>query len=71
MRVGLVEPGAVATELASHNTDPEVIARLQERFGTIERLTADDIADIVTFMVTRPRHAGVNEVLVRPTEQVD
>src|ERR1700676_4838565 len=37
VRVGVVEPGAVATELASHNTDPEVLARMRERFGRIER----------------------------------
>jgi NADP-dependent 3-hydroxy acid dehydrogenase YdfG len=71
VRVGLVEPGAVDTELASHNTDPEVVARLQQRFGSIERLTAEDIAEVIMFMVTRPRRAAVNEVLVRPTEQAD
>jgi NADP-dependent 3-hydroxy acid dehydrogenase YdfG len=71
VRVGLVEPGAVDTELASHNTDPEVVARMRERFGAMERLRADDIAEVITFMVTRPRHVAVNEILVRPTEQVD
>lgn len=71
VRVGLVEPGAVDTELASHNTDPEVVARLQQRFGSIERLTASDIAEVIVFMVTRPRRMAVNEVLVRPTEQAD
>ncbi|HEX4578866.1 MAG TPA: SDR family NAD(P)-dependent oxidoreductase [Candidatus Dormibacteraeota bacterium] len=71
VRVGLVEPGAVDTELASHNTDPEVVARLQQRFGSMERLTAEDIAEVIMFMVTRPRRAAVNEVLVRPTEQAD
>jgi NADP-dependent 3-hydroxy acid dehydrogenase YdfG len=71
VRVGLVEPGAVDTELASHNTDPEVVARMRERFGAMERLLAEDIAEVITFMVTRPRHVALNEILVRPTEQVD
>ncbi|TMC50155.1 MAG: SDR family NAD(P)-dependent oxidoreductase [Chloroflexi bacterium] len=71
VRVGLVEPGAVDTELASHNTDPEVVATMQRRFGAIERMSAGDIAEIVTFMVTRPRRVALNELLVRPTEQVD
>jgi NADP-dependent 3-hydroxy acid dehydrogenase YdfG len=71
VRVGLVEPGAVDTELASHNTDPEVIARMQQRFGSMERMTAEDIADVIVFMVTRPRRVALNEVLVRPTEQAD
>ncbi|MDQ6846825.1 MAG: SDR family NAD(P)-dependent oxidoreductase [Candidatus Dormibacteraeota bacterium] len=71
LRVGLIEPGAVDTELASHNTDPDVVASLQRRFGSLERLTSEDIADAVLFMVTRPRHVAVNEMLVRPTEQAD
>jgi NADP-dependent 3-hydroxy acid dehydrogenase YdfG len=71
VRVGLVEPGAVDTELASHNTDPEVVASMQRRFGAIERMNADDIAEVITFMVTRPRRVALNEILVRPTEQAD
>jgi NADP-dependent 3-hydroxy acid dehydrogenase YdfG len=68
LRVSLVEPGAVATELAGHNR-PEIRASLDERFANIERLEADDIADIVAYIVSRPRHVAVNEVLVRPTDQ--
>ncbi len=68
VRVSLVEPGAVATELAGHNR-PEVRAALEERFSTFELLQADDISAIITFIVSRPRHVAVNEVLVRPTEQ--
>ncbi len=71
VRVGLVEPGAVDTELASHNTDPEVVATMQRRFGSVQRLEAEDIAGAVLFMVTRPRHVAINEMLVRPTEQAD
>ncbi len=71
LRVGVVEPGAVDTELASHNTDPEVVARMQQRFGGIERLGAEDIAAAVLCMVTRPRRVAINELLIRPTEQAD
>ncbi len=71
VRVGLIEPGAVDTELASHNTDPEVVANMEKRFGAMERMTAEDIADAVLFMVTRPRRVAINEILVRPTEQAD
>jgi NADP-dependent 3-hydroxy acid dehydrogenase YdfG len=71
VRVGVIEPGAVDTELASHNTDPEVVATMQRRFGAMERLNAEDIAQAVLFMVTRPRHVAINEILVRPTEQAD
>ncbi len=68
MRVSLVEPGAVITELSSHNR-PEVLEEIKGRFGEIERLEASDIADAVSFIVTRPRHVAINEILVRPTEQ--
>jgi NADP-dependent 3-hydroxy acid dehydrogenase YdfG len=71
VRVSLIEPGAVATELAGHNTDPEVLSRMKERFASIEVLRAEDIAEIIAFTVTRPRRVAVNEVLVRPTEQAD
>jgi NADP-dependent 3-hydroxy acid dehydrogenase YdfG len=68
VRVGLVEPGAVATELASHNR-PEIQESMKARFGDTERLQAEDIAEAITWMVTRPRHVAINEILVRPTEQ--
>lgn len=68
VRVSLVEPGAVDTELAGHNR-PEVQEGMRARFGSIERLTAEDIADAISYIVTRPRRASINELLIRPTEQ--
>jgi NADP-dependent 3-hydroxy acid dehydrogenase YdfG len=66
VRVSLVEPGATATELASHNR-PEVLEAIRTQFG--QRMEAADIADDITYIVTRPRHVAVNEILIRPTEQ--
>jgi NADP-dependent 3-hydroxy acid dehydrogenase YdfG len=68
VRVSLVEPGATSTELAGHNR-PEVRETMAARFAGMERMEAGDIAETVTFIVTRPRRVAVNEVLVRPTEQ--
>jgi NADP-dependent 3-hydroxy acid dehydrogenase YdfG len=68
VRVSLVEPGAVETELASHNR-PEIQENMRERFGNVERMRAADIADAIAYIVTRPRHVAVNELLIRPTEQ--
>ncbi len=68
VRVSLVEPGAVRTELAGHNR-PEVLEQMAATFGQTEILHAEDIADAIAFTVTRPRRMTVNEVLVRPTEQ--
>jgi NADP-dependent 3-hydroxy acid dehydrogenase YdfG len=66
VRVSLVEPGATATELATHNR-PEILESLRGQFG--QRMEAEDIADAITYIVTRPAHVAVNEMLIRPTEQ--
>jgi NADP-dependent 3-hydroxy acid dehydrogenase YdfG len=68
VRVSLVEPGAVSTELATH-LRPEILEQLRARLANVERLEAADIADAIAYIVTRPRHVAVNEMLVRPTEQ--
>jgi NADP-dependent 3-hydroxy acid dehydrogenase YdfG len=68
VRVSIIEPGAVMTELASHNR-PEIIEGMRANFGQMEMMRAEDIAESILFTVTRPRHVAVNEVLIRPTEQ--
>jgi NADP-dependent 3-hydroxy acid dehydrogenase YdfG len=68
VRVSLVEPGAVATELVSHNR-PQIQEQITQTFGNMPRLQAPDIADAIAYIVTRPRHVAINEVLIRPTEQ--
>jgi NADP-dependent 3-hydroxy acid dehydrogenase YdfG len=69
VRVSLVEPGAVETELPDH-LRPEIREQMMKRFGDIDRLQAGDIADAIAYVLTRPRHVAVNEVLIRPTQQV-
>jgi NADP-dependent 3-hydroxy acid dehydrogenase YdfG len=66
VRISLVEPGATATELASHNR-PEILEGIRGQFGA--RMEAEDIADAIAYIVTRPRHVAINEILIRPTEQ--
>ncbi|MEY2440983.1 MAG: hypothetical protein QOJ46_409 [bacterium] len=68
VRVSIVEPGAVDTELTDHLREA-VKELVQARFGSLERMTADDIADAIAYIVTRPRRVAINEVLIRPTEQ--
>jgi NADP-dependent 3-hydroxy acid dehydrogenase YdfG len=69
VRVSLVEPGAVETELPDH-LRPEIREQMLKRFGDIDRLQAGDIADAIAYILTRPRHVAVNELLIRPTQQV-
>ena len=68
VRVSVIEPGAVETELSSHIRDG-VREQVRERFAHIERLHAEDIGDAIVYMVSRRRRVAVNEMLVRPTEQ--
>jgi NADP-dependent 3-hydroxy acid dehydrogenase YdfG len=69
VRVGLVEPGAVATELTEHITQPEAKAAAVQMYTSMRALQADDIARAVLYMVTQPPHVAINEILVRPTDQ--
>jgi NADP-dependent 3-hydroxy acid dehydrogenase YdfG len=68
LRVSLVEPGATATELRSHNR-PEIVERQNQRFAGLTIMEASDIAETIAFIVTRPARVAINEVLIRPTEQ--
>jgi NADP-dependent 3-hydroxy acid dehydrogenase YdfG len=70
VRVTVVAPGFVETELQGHNTDPVVLQamkRNREQIGEV--LKPDDIADAILYALTRPSHVCLNEVVVRPTGQ--
>ena len=69
VRVGVLEPGGVATELGSHNSGA-MLEGIQAFFERTEVMQAQDIADGVAFMVTRPRHTSVGELWMMPTDQV-
>jgi NADP-dependent 3-hydroxy acid dehydrogenase YdfG len=68
VRVTLIEPGAVATELSEHNR-PEVRDQIAKRFQGITPLAAEDIARAVLFAIGQPANVSINEVLVRPSGQ--
>jgi NADP-dependent 3-hydroxy acid dehydrogenase YdfG len=69
VRVSVIEPGSANTELRN-SLRVEVQTRDRARAG-IERLEPADVADAVQYIVTRPRRVAVNEIVVRPTEQVE
>ena len=68
VRVMVIEPGAVATELTDHITNPEVKQGTERMYQQLA-ITAEDIAEVIAFAVTRPRRMTINEILVRPTAQ--
>ena len=69
VRVGVLEPGGVTTELGSLNTGA-VREEIDHFHATTETLAPEDIADGITYMVTRPRHASIGELWIMPTDQV-
>ncbi len=68
IRVMVIEPGAVATELTDHITHAES-RRGIEKFYSEVAITADDVAEVIAFAVTRRRRMTLNEILIRPTAQ--
>ena len=68
VRVSVVEPGTVSTELSSHLRDG-VRQAIEAQVKDMELLHPEDIADAVTYIVTRNRRVAVNEILVRASEQ--
>ena len=69
VRVVVVEPGFVATELTDHITDPTMQAAAQSMAASMRTLQPDDVANAVVYAVTQPEHVAVNEILIRPTDQ--
>jgi NADP-dependent 3-hydroxy acid dehydrogenase YdfG len=69
VRVTVVEPGATMTELAFQNR-AEVLEEMAKTFGGITMMGAEDIAAAVRYSVTQPANVSINEILIRPTEQV-
>src|SRR3954452_8612403 len=68
IRVTVVEPGAVATELPGHNR-PEVLQAMAAAFEGVEPLEADDIARAIVYALASPQNVSVKEILIRPTGQ--
>jgi NADP-dependent 3-hydroxy acid dehydrogenase YdfG len=68
VRVSVVEPGTVDTELLTHLSDTTRDAA-RRQVDQIEALRPEDIADAIGYIVTRERRVAVNEMLVRATDQ--
>jgi NADP-dependent 3-hydroxy acid dehydrogenase YdfG len=68
VRVMLIEPGAVATELTEHITDADTKQRTERMYDELA-ITAEDVAAVIAFAVGRPRRMTLNEILIRPTAQ--
>ncbi|HLL64154.1 MAG TPA: SDR family NAD(P)-dependent oxidoreductase [Micromonosporaceae bacterium] len=69
VRVVVVEPGVVETELRDHITQPAAKEQIDAMANAMRQLQPEDVAAAVVYAVTQPPHVAVNEVLIRPTDQ--
>lgn len=69
IRVSVIEPGAVATELRDHIADKDVQKNLNAWADAMRQLQGEDVANAIVFCVTQPSHVNINEILMRPTDQ--
>ena len=69
IRVSVIEPGVVQTELRDHIGHAATQASLNAWAGSMRQLQAEDVADAIVFCVSRPPHVNINEILMRPTDQ--
>jgi NADP-dependent 3-hydroxy acid dehydrogenase YdfG len=69
IRVTMVEPGVVETELPDRVTDEEAQEGINNRLEELDPLQPEDIAAAIAYVVTQPERVSVNEILIRPTQQ--
>jgi NADP-dependent 3-hydroxy acid dehydrogenase YdfG len=69
VRVTVIEPGLVHTELGDHITNAAFKADLGKRLATMDALTAEDIAAAILYAVSQHPRVNVNEIVIRPTDQ--
>ena len=69
VRVTNIEPGLTATELGEHIDNSELTRQLDEMFTAIGALSAADVADLISYVTSRPRHVNLRQLVVLPTRQ--
>ncbi|MGV9879046.1 SDR family oxidoreductase [Streptomyces sp. NPDC003006] len=69
VRVTNVEPGLTETELRGHIDNEELSGQLDGMFGAIGSLASDDVADLIAYAASRPRHVNLRQLIVLPTRQ--
>ncbi|GGR04361.1 oxidoreductase [Streptomyces aurantiogriseus] len=69
VRVTNIEPGLTETELATHVASAELSAQLDGLLEAVGGLAAEEIADVVAYVTSRPRHVNLRQIMVLPTRQ--
>jgi NADP-dependent 3-hydroxy acid dehydrogenase YdfG len=68
VRVIVIEPGAIATELTDHITDEQAKSGADKMYED-QAIPVEEVSEVIAFAVTRNRHTSLNEILIRPTKQ--
>ncbi|MBD0840868.1 SDR family oxidoreductase [Streptomyces sp. TRM68416] len=69
VRITNVEPGFTESELRDHVTDPDRARELDGMLAAVGALTSQEVADLVGYATSRPRHVNLRQVMVLPTRQ--
>jgi NADP-dependent 3-hydroxy acid dehydrogenase YdfG len=70
VRITNIEPGLTDTELGGHIDNPALAGQLSSMFGTIPALGPYDVADLIAYVTSRPRHVNLRQAIILPTPQV-
>ncbi len=69
VRVTVIEPGVVETELRDHVAHEEARKGIDQFAASLRQLKSEDVANAILFAVSQPEHVCINEILMRPTDQ--
>jgi len=69
IRVTVIEPGAVATELREHIAHAATRDAINAWAEGMRQLQPEDVANAIVYCVSQPAHVNINEVLMRPADQ--
>lgn len=69
VRICVIEPGLVATELRDHIPDATTKKSINAWAESVRQLQPEDVANAVVYVASQPPHVNVNEILMRPTDQ--
>ena len=70
IRVGTVDPGLAETEFSVVRFKGDR-KKAKDVYAGMSPLTAQDIAEILVWVASRPPHVNIDEMLVKPTDQAD
>ncbi|GAA4078096.1 SDR family oxidoreductase [Streptomyces shaanxiensis] len=69
VRVTNIEPGFVESELRLHNDNAELSEQVDGMLEAVGALSAGELADVLAYAVSRPRHVNLRQIMAMPTRQ--